>query len=561
MTTAATLRSDAIAIVTGNLVDGKWIDISNANRIVNNVGGTSQADATLGRNVMRFNTDSQYGEFAQNDSVLFPDQGFAIAFWRRKLDAASRQGHVFGQQFFNHTGSIYCNLPWLDGQIYFRLGNNFIQRNLAGVTSTNWNHWVFQRSGGPGKLQCHLNGTLLFEGSQGTYTRTLSHTEKFRINGTGGGHTGDRCDIADMVLMSRPFTAPEITYLANSANNFNDPLALTVSLNPNEVEAGGTSQLTVTRSGGGVLLVPGPIISNFDSDHSGWTTGLARTTEEKRSGTHSIKSNFLGDLTSSRTFNVDTGGGTLSVWVYNGGLGHRDIRIRVDGVTVGNVSQVTNYQWTELTFNLIAGSRTISFVTYEDDGGGTGYIDDVTVTNVVDAGSINTAIDALPVTLGSSDTSKATVPASLTIAANQTSATATVTGVANGVSTIIASYEEIENSADLTILNTFMYITHNGVVVLVADPALDRISHVGANVLFAEPSYDRISASQIVVVFNDIRYLLSDLLPLTLQPGERVTLKVLAINNFKGPLPATIEIFSNARNHPSFKFRIDSNGT
>lgn len=339
------------------------------------------------------------------------------------------------------------------------------------------------------------------------------------------------------------------------------PLTLQAVLNPTTVAAGQTSTLTVTRSGGGSssgILYQ----ENFESYSEGAAIALSGWSAAGDNPDFAAIQTYLGSkqinfqidsdetYTLSRTFAV---GGTLEfTWV------------RADSVSltvryrVGSVVTFVLQSFTPRTESfVIPDGATVSLDFSSSGNNAIIGVDDISLF-----GDVDTSSDAITISLASSAAGVATVPATITIAENQTSATATVTGVAAGETDLTASYDGVDsNVATLTVADPPSYITHNGVVVLVVDPAFERISNVGANVLFTEPSYDRISASQIVVVFNDIRYLLSDLLPLTLQPGERVTLKVLAINNFKGQLPATIEIFSNARNHPSFKFRIDSNGT
>jgi hypothetical protein len=189
------------------------------------------------------------------------------------------------------------------------------------------------------------------------------------------------------------------------------------------------------------------------------------------------------------------------------------------------------------------------------------------------------ATSLLTVSLASSFPSVVTVPATLQFGVDVPSADISITGLSEGVSTLSVTYLGTTANAVFNVVvppiqlisSTQLVaaivdaqidrISNTRVVAVLRDQVLERISDTMVVAVMRDQILDRISAADIIVVVRGVRYRLSDVLPLIVQPGQRVEMKVVAINQFRGPFPATIEIISNARNHPTFKLRINSTAT
>ena len=101
-------------------------------------------------------------------------------------------------------------------------------------------------------------------------------------------------------------------------------------------------------------------------------------------------------------------------------------------------------------------------------------------------------------------------------------------------------------------------ITQHSMTVLVRAESLDRITSTRAVALLRQEALDNVSANRVTVLYKGRRYILGDLLPLTIGPGQKIEMTIVAVDDFKGEVPATIEITSNAVNRPTYKLRINS---
>lgn len=233
-------------------------------------------------------------------------------------------------------------------------------------------------------------------------------------------------------------------------------LALSSSLSPSSVSPSGTSTLTVTRSGG--VTTTATILANnsFDTGSDGWSLGgasAARTTSSPRSGSHCMSFGLFSNDQLTRTFNL-TRSGQVSFWVrlvlaqdgWNCGFS-------INGVLQRSFATLTPLNtYVQFTHQLNAGSNALRFFVYHDFIGasinGSIRFDDIIVQ---EGFNTNTATDALTIALSSGAPSVATVPGSLTILANQLSATANVTGVAVGTSVITATHTPSSTSTNSTL--------------------------------------------------------------------------------------------------------------
>ena len=100
-------------------------------------------------------------------------------------------------------------------------------------------------------------------------------------------------------------------------------------------------------------------------------------------------------------------------------------------------------------------------------------------------------------------------------------------------------------------------ISQHALTAIVGDPVPDRIEQVQAHAIVSEPIPDRISNVEVLVFIRDNRYVLVGG-PVTLQPGQRATIRVIANDDFNGLRQGELTINSNAQNHPSFKLRLSS---
>jgi hypothetical protein len=293
-------------------------------------------------------------------------------------------------------------------------------------------------------------------------------------------------------------------------------LALTAALNPTTISPGQTSVLTVTRSGGGVSSGPVVYSENFNSYGNGTATSVAGWTRTMSGYFHAepnISQNQIraalgdndddaGSYTLSRTF-VGLSGifscyavlSNLNAWlqVLVSGSVVSQIQITATGTYTITVPPGATVRFNVSTYGVSTGSL---------------YLDNFTLTE-----SVNTATDALTITLSSSVTGVATVPASVVIPQNQLSATVNVTGVAAGTSDITSVYGSVSDVETIT----------------VSSPPIIRLSNLDSEVvgLTTEPNELKLSNldSEVVGLITEpkqvnLSYFDMELLGFTSQPKE-----------------------------------------
>ncbi len=454
MTTKSILLTDALAAIIGDFTD------ASAKRIVTNVGGATVYDATLFRDVMHFDATSKYAYVAGASSAWLPTTTSTVCLWLKKDDATHRASYSWGTD--DNAGGGLINdwsafLPWSDNVIYNYWGANS-RRSLSGsgITWTNWNHFIFEVSTTHHRI--YQNGTQIGEWSHSSPTRTAS-ASVFGINTVGrggavGSLAGDICKMADLCVFNRVLTSTERTWLADSANRMEqDPLSLSVSLSSSTIEDGDTSTLTVTRSGGGPSL---DVVSltDFEAGLDGWTAvNCAVNTDEAHNGSSSLLCspyNLTATLTKTVTLDSD---GFIKFWAKRNYYYWQDGLVKIDGTTVLDFIAYAAMPfadvWYQHTVAITAGTHTVQFYSRSDSENNTDHgvwIDEIAITSVS-----NTATDELTITLSSDDTDVATVPATLTLAADETSDTATVTAVGEGTAIITATYDAATDDATITV--------------------------------------------------------------------------------------------------------------
>lgn len=454
MTTKATLLTDALAAIIGDFTD------SAAKRSIVNVGGATVYDATLDRDVMHFDATNKYAYVAGASSVWLPTTTSTVCLWLKKDDATNRAAYSWGTDD-NAGGGLITDwsafMPWSDNVLYNYWGANS-RRSLSGsgITWTNWNHFIFEVSSTHHRI--YRNGTQIGEWSHSSPTRTAS-ASVFGINTVGregavGSLAGDICKMADLCVFNRVLTSTERTWLADSANRMEqDPLSLSVSLSSSTVEDGETSTLTVTRSGGGPSL---DVVesTDFESGLDGWTAvNAAASTSDAHDGSSSLlfdPYNVTSTLTKSVTLDSD---GFIKFWAKRNYYYWQDGLVKIDGTTVYDfiayAAMPTLGVWYQHSVAITAGTHTVQFYSRSDsenDGGHGVWLDEITI-----ASASNTATDELTIALSSDDTDVATVPATLTIAAEATSGTGTVTAVGEGTAIITATYDAATDDVTITV--------------------------------------------------------------------------------------------------------------
>jgi hypothetical protein len=220
-------------------------------------------------------------------------------------------------------------------------------------------------------------------------------------------------------------------------------LVLTASISPVPNSAGTTSTLTVTRSGGSTTVYSEDFQS-YNINTLGTQTGWAINGTHQAFNLTSISGNqklYLStdDLVQiSRTF---VRGGTFSF-----DLTILDGAVEVNFYINGNYETTFYDGWNTV---VIPDGAVVIFECHSMTG-----VQEFLFDNFLIVGPINSATDAITLTLNSGTPSVATVPATLTIPANTASATATITNVANGTSVIGASYFGSSGGAVMTVTPT-----------------------------------------------------------------------------------------------------------
>ena len=110
---------------------------------------------------------------------------------------------------------------------------------------------------------------------------------------------------------------------------------------------------------------------SWDGDWGGWVSGSATLSTTKRTGTHSVS---VGLDSVVKTFQICTGGGTLTVWQTGGGG-----FIEVDGEFALNCPAAG--AWTQRTLALSAGTHEIAL--WGLSSGSPAYWDDISITNAL----------------------------------------------------------------------------------------------------------------------------------------------------------------------------------
>lgn len=230
------------------------------------------------------------------------------------------------------------------------------------------------------------------------------------------------------------------------------PLVLAVAISPSTFNADQTGTVTVTRTGGDQT---NPITVDLVSSNTGAATIPATVTilANENSGAVTLTGVAQGTTTVTAS-HADAADDATAVASINGVLG-LNISLSPNPVNAGQTSTVT----------------------------------------VTRAGGDQTA--ALVVTLASSNTSIATVPATVTIAANQTTATVSLSGVAPGSATITASHADAPTNATSS-------ITVNDTLLLTASLATDPINVGQTSVLTVTRSGGNMSSALVVVLSSSV---------------------------------------------------------